>query len=235
MDSRTPPDDCAWEVGSARSGPTGVRGLIVLFNEGITKYAHSQRFRPTCRGFHPPGAHGVTCSIKNVRVVQRKSARREFTLRTPGATSLSVTARRRPGQLPPPPQPPPPPPPHDEPPPQECPPEPSLPESPPDHQPPEPPPPSAEAPLDVVRRLPDARLRRSTPAGDPQTGHQRSDDDHGNQHRDEDVHAPHPPFFSPEARSPVASPLLCDRGIPPASSRQSGLEQLQSFGPGWRP
>lgn len=39
---------------------------------------------------------------------------------------------------------------------------------------------------------------------------------------------------SPEARSPVASPLLCDRGMPSPFGRQSGLEQLQSFGTGWR-
>ncbi|MDX5577507.1 hypothetical protein PV779_57695, partial [Streptomyces sp. ID01-9D] len=111
----------------------------------------------------PSGAHGFTCSTENVRVAQQKGVRREFTLRTPGAGSLSVTVRRWPDQLPPPPQPPPPPP-HDEPPPQEWPPEcpPELPESPlpqdepesvpPAHQP-APAPPAEE--LLAERRRPD--------------------------------------------------------------------------------
>lgn len=75
-------------------------------------------------------------------------------------------------------------------------------------------------------------LRR--PAGRrPPHGQQPSDDDHDRHCRDEDAHAPHRPS-SPEARSPVASPSMCERGIPPRLARQSALEQVQSFGPGWR-
>lgn len=233
MDSRTPPDDCAWEVGSARSGPTGVRGLIVLFNEGITKYAHSQRFRPTCRGFHPPGGprghlfnqkrprrstkerpEGVHPPDARCRVTSGDRAAAARSAAAPAAAAPAAPARRAAaagvsagavtaGVTPRPP---------------------------------------AAGAATAVGRGParrrtaasGARLRRSTPSGDPQTGHQRSDDDHGNQHRDEDVHAPHP-TFSPPKRGPPSLPRCCDRGIPPASSRQSGLEQLQSFGPGWRP
>ncbi len=68
----------------------------------------------------------------------------------------------------------------------------------------------------------------------PPDGQQPSDDDHGGHCRDEDTHVPHR-LSSPEARSPVASPSMCERGIPQPLACQSGLEQLQSLGPGWRP
>lgn len=61
MDRGTPRRD-ARGVYSARSGPTGVRGLDVLSNEGITDKPHAQRFYPTCCGFPPLGVPSDTCS-----------------------------------------------------------------------------------------------------------------------------------------------------------------------------
>lgn len=201
---------------------------------------HSQRFRPTCRGFHPLG--GPRVHLFNRKRPRRSTKRRpeEFTLRTPGAGSLSVTVRRWPDQLPPPPQPPPPPPPpHDEPPPQEwppeCPPELPLPQDepesvPPAHQP-APAPPAEE--LLAERRRPDLDAEplpppvfRRTVTSPPTTTAAITIA----------MKTPMAPtrLSSPEARSPVASPLLCDRGMPSPFGRQSGLEQLQSFGTGWR-
>lgn len=83
MDSGRLRRACTREGGSARSGPTGVRGLDVLSIEGITNKPHPQGFYPTCRGFHPLGGlsdHLFTGISQNA---QQKGVRREFTRRTP--------------------------------------------------------------------------------------------------------------------------------------------------------
>lgn len=83
MDSGRLRRACTREGGSARSGPTRVRGLDVLSIEGITNKPHPQGFYPTCRGFHPLGGlpgHLFTGISQNA---QQKGVRREFTRRTP--------------------------------------------------------------------------------------------------------------------------------------------------------
>ena len=99
--------------GNARSGPTGVRGLNVLYKEGITKYAVLTAFLPNLTWF--PSSRGQPCSTVqpnlsawlNEKVSGGSSPTGHLTR---GAPADGPAARC---QLPPP-QPPPPPPPHDE-------------------------------------------------------------------------------------------------------------------------
>ncbi len=68
-------------MGIARSGPTGVRGLDVLFHEGITNYAASTAFLPNLAGFPSPrGPHGSTVHRKLTVWLNKK---------VPGGSSLA--------------------------------------------------------------------------------------------------------------------------------------------------
>src|SRR6478735_3719733 len=184
----------------------------------------SQRFYPTCRGFHPSGGRTVHLFPRS----QQKGARRELdpTGHLGRIRPAPPHGRRRLTQLPPPPPQPPPPPPQLLPPPQEWPPE-CPPESPPPlspaHQLP-PPPPSLPEPRRPAR--PDDGFFRplDVRATNPTTTITRNTMKNTNPI---DLTS-----FCPPKRGPRFS---TDRGIPTPRRDQSGLEQLQSFGTGWRP
>lgn len=247
---------CAWEEGSARSGPTGVRGLNILFNEGITKYAALAAFLPNLTWFPSPrGQPGSTVQPLSSAWLNDRAPEGSSPLRAPGPESLSVTVTAsRPCSAAP------------------------AAAAPATTA-------GRSAAARVAGRSAAARVagggaagrpaaatvapcppataarRRTAPGGPPpgtrrvrslpdpghprQDRHQHEENPHTDQHRDEDRHAPHPPFSPPKRGSPVASrfPLsalfpsrfLRDRGIPTARAGQSRLEQLQSLGTGWRP
>lgn len=67
------PTWCTWEVGSARSGPTGVRGLNVLSTEGITNYASLTAFLPNLTGF--PSPRGPSAHLFTADAPQRPTKR----------------------------------------------------------------------------------------------------------------------------------------------------------------
>lgn len=211
---------------SARSGPTGVRGLSVLSTEGTTNKSHPQSFCPTCRGFHPLG--GLPDHLFTDNSPKASTKRCPAGVHPPDTSGTSC-----PDQLPPPH---PPPPPHEEPPlheewppphewPPECPefplPQDEPPPSPPAHQPPP--------------ALPPATPRRAPrlPAFDLLPALTRTETN--STIRPTAITTPTKtftgltPFRPPKARSPASPRFPRVWGMPPPPNGQSRLEQLQSF------
>lgn len=177
---------------------------------------HSQRFRPTCRGFHPLG--GPRVHLFNQKHPRRSTKRRPKGVHPPDARSrVTVGDLRRPGQSPPPP-PQPPPPPH------ECPPERRLPPE--CRLPPEgrvPPPPEAGVPPPPASR-PLSRTIPHTSHTAPTTGAPSS-----STVKTISI-AAHPPFSPPERGPPTLpvaataraarAPVSCHRRGGPVSCRR---------------
>lgn len=90
--------------------------------------------------------------------------------------------------------------------------------------------PGPAAPTALARPAPVGFLRLR-PAGDD---HGEHEDDH--QNPEESCHCSHRPSI-PRSEPPASlrDRFLCETGMPPAVRTQSRLEQLQSFGTGWRP